>query len=118
MACSEGRGERQLACEDACADDPGELAGVGAGFGRVWTSDAKEIKHRCLWLKDRAAADCADFYRGHRYCYLQVATKVLHGCYAVGGLDDLCGILASATRAGQSCHSESTAIAIRLTPGI
>lgn len=73
MASTQRSVERQLSSKDASGDYASELPGVVAGRGRMGSTHAKEVKHRGLGFENGAAADCADFYRGHRHGDLEVA---------------------------------------------
>lgn len=61
VACAEGAVEREFSCEDAGANDAGELARVVAGCFLVGAAHAEEVKHGGLRLEDCAAANGADF---------------------------------------------------------
>lgn len=73
VAGGEGGAQGQFAGEDTRGDDFGELLGVGARGGGVGAADAEEVEHSGLGLEDGAAADGADFDRGHGDGDLEVA---------------------------------------------
>lgn len=57
--------ETQLARQHAGGDNAREAAGVLAGAGGVRAADAEHVEHGGLGLQDGAAAEGADFDRGH-----------------------------------------------------
>jgi len=65
MASCQSRAKREFTSKNTSGDDAGELPSVGAGGGHVSAADAEEVEHGGLGLEDGAAADGADFDRGH-----------------------------------------------------
>lgn len=79
MASAEGAVEREFAGKDTRSNDAGELARVVAGGSGVSAADAEEVEHGGLGLEDGAAADGADFDRGHGYGDLEVVADAVEG---------------------------------------
>jgi hypothetical protein len=73
MARGQGRAQAELTRQHACGNDAGELARVVAGVGGMRASHAEQVEHGGLGLEDGAAADGADFDRGHADGDLEVA---------------------------------------------
>jgi hypothetical protein len=61
MTRGQGTAERKLASEDGCTDDAGETAGIVTRVGGMRASDAEDVEHSALGLKDSATAKSSDF---------------------------------------------------------
>lgn len=75
MAGGQSAAETEFAGEGGGGDDACELAGVGAGAGRVRAFDAEQVEHGHLRFEDGAAADGADFDARHGNADLEVAVQ-------------------------------------------
>lgn len=73
MARGQRRTQRKLTRQHAGSDDAGELARIVAGVGGMGASHAQQVEHGGLGLEDGAAADGADFDRGHADGDLEIA---------------------------------------------
>jgi hypothetical protein len=62
---AQGAVEGQFTCEHTGGDDARELACVVTGRFRVRATDTEKIEHGGLGVENGAAADGADFDRGH-----------------------------------------------------
>lgn len=74
MTGCQRRAERQLACEDGCANNTGKASCVVARVGGVRSAHAKKVKHGRLSFEDCTAANGADFDTGHGDGDLKIAT--------------------------------------------
>ena len=80
MAGGQGAAEAEFAGQGGGGDDAGELAGVGAGAGRVRALDAEEVEHGHLRFEDGAAAEGAGFDGGHGDADLEAAVQAGRWC--------------------------------------
>ena len=65
MARRQRRTQRQFARKHTSSNDASELARVVAGVSGMGAAHAQQVEHGGLRLEDGAAADGADFDRGH-----------------------------------------------------
>jgi len=75
VTSSKGCAERQLTSQNTSSNDTCKLTGVVTGACRVGTTDAEQIEHGRLGLKNCTTTDGTNFDTGHRDRDLEVTTK-------------------------------------------